>query len=373
MLCPNCTAQNSPHSKFCRSCGISLSIKCANCGKENAAVAKFCVGCGKSLTPNKVANTESTPKVSNALGQNSLSEPSALYQSPDAAKALSPTVTITQGIHEEDQPRQSTDIPAARSPEIRNTGDNKAVSLKTHPLLPSNESLSAHTLEPISTITKAEVVLAQTLSNGAVYSEHREMLKQDSEWKVGFLLGNQVQERKPKAAPTTAVAPEQPTVGAATEPTAVSPNTTQAPCTYKAVIRGKYQGNWFDFDTADSGRNPLMFSVVKSNSILSESDLSPPVDWGLPAYDSSDNPFWQSGLAPKEFYPNPNIKASQLGDAKGTLNNMGSLQSDQNRFAIARHTYGEALEIYMKLAERDPEGYEADVQRVKANLDRLPQ
>lgn len=38
--------------------------------------------------------------------------------------------------------------------------------------------------------------------------------------------------------------------------------TTQPPGTYKAVIRGKYQGQWFDFDTTGGGVNPRVFSAV---------------------------------------------------------------------------------------------------------------
>jgi hypothetical protein len=33
--------------------------------------------------------------------------------------------------------------------------------------------------------------------------------------------------------------------------------------TYKAVVRGKVGGQWFDFDTVNSGVNPKSFSVVR--------------------------------------------------------------------------------------------------------------
>ena len=48
---------------------------------------------------------------------------------------------------------------------------------------------------------------------------------------------------------------------------------TQTPGTYKAVIRGRYQGQWFDFGTVGGGQNPVTFSAVDSSSSTKEGDI----------------------------------------------------------------------------------------------------
>lgn len=42
---------------------------------------------------------------------------------------------------------------------------------------------------------------------------------------------------------------------------------TQPPGSYKVVIRGQYQGQWFDFDTTGSGVNPKTFTAVIVSSV----------------------------------------------------------------------------------------------------------
>ncbi|MGA8657615.1 MAG: tetratricopeptide repeat protein [Chthoniobacterales bacterium] len=51
-----------------------------------------------------------------------------------------------------------------------------------------------------------------------------------------------------------------------------------------------------------------------------------------------------------------------------TLNNLGVLDSDQNRLEEARNDYGEALKIYRELAQRDPQTYLPSVARTLNNL-----
>jgi hypothetical protein len=55
-----------------------------------------------------------------------------------------------------------------------------------------------------------------------------------------------------------------------------------------------------------------------------------------------------------------------------TLNNLGLLDRDQNRMAEARKDYEEALAIYEAFAQRDPELFKADVERLKRLLKELP-
>ena len=55
-----------------------------------------------------------------------------------------------------------------------------------------------------------------------------------------------------------------------------------------------------------------------------------------------------------------------------TLNNLGILDSDQNRMADARKEYEEALKIYEAFAEQDPEQFTTDVKRLKKLLKELP-
>ena len=55
-----------------------------------------------------------------------------------------------------------------------------------------------------------------------------------------------------------------------------------------------------------------------------------------------------------------------------TLNNLGILDSDQNRMAEARKEYEEALKIYEAFAKQDPEQFTTDVKRLKKLLQELP-
>ena len=55
-----------------------------------------------------------------------------------------------------------------------------------------------------------------------------------------------------------------------------------------------------------------------------------------------------------------------------TLNNLGILDSDQNRMAEARKEYEEALKIYEAFVEQDPEQFTTDVKRLKKLLKELP-
>ena len=55
-----------------------------------------------------------------------------------------------------------------------------------------------------------------------------------------------------------------------------------------------------------------------------------------------------------------------------TLNNLGILDSDQNRMAKARKEYEEALKIYEAFAKQDPEQFTTDVKRLKKLLQELP-
>ena len=52
----------------------------------------------------------------------------------------------------------------------------------------------------------------------------------------------------------------------------------------------------------------------------------------------------------------------------GTLNNLGNLQSDKNEFEDALKSYKEALEIYRKLAQANPQTYLPDVAMTLINL-----
>jgi tetratricopeptide (TPR) repeat protein len=55
-----------------------------------------------------------------------------------------------------------------------------------------------------------------------------------------------------------------------------------------------------------------------------------------------------------------------------TLNNLGILDSAQNRMAEARKEYEEALKIYEAFAKQDPEQFTTDVKRLKKLLQELP-
>src|SRR5262249_23613984 len=54
-----------------------------------------------------------------------------------------------------------------------------------------------------------------------------------------------------------------------------------------------------------------------------------------------------------------------LPSMAGTLKNLGVLHRDQNRMAEARQGYEEALAIYQRFAERDPQQFRAGVARVE--------
>jgi tetratricopeptide (TPR) repeat protein len=58
-------------------------------------------------------------------------------------------------------------------------------------------------------------------------------------------------------------------------------------------------------------------------------------------------------------------------DVARTLNNLGILESDQNRMDDARTAYDEALKIYRKLAQANPDTYLPDVATTLNNLGRL--
>jgi hypothetical protein len=54
-----------------------------------------------------------------------------------------------------------------------------------------------------------------------------------------------------------------------------------------------------------------------------------------------------------------------LPDVAATLNNLGILDCDQNRMEEARNEYAEALNIYERFAERNPERFSAYVTKMK--------
>jgi hypothetical protein len=54
------------------------------------------------------------------------------------------------------------------------------------------------------------------------------------------------------------------------------------------------------------------------------------------------------------------------------LNNLGILDHDQNRMAVARKEYEEALKTYEAFPKQDPEQFRTDVRRLKKLLKGLP-
>jgi Tetratricopeptide repeat len=54
------------------------------------------------------------------------------------------------------------------------------------------------------------------------------------------------------------------------------------------------------------------------------------------------------------------------------LNNLGILDSDQNKMAEARNEYEEALRIYEAFAKQGLEQFTIDVKRLKKLLQKLP-
>ena len=49
MICPNCTEDNAPSARFCRTCGQQYGESCLICGFENPAESSYCGGCGARL------------------------------------------------------------------------------------------------------------------------------------------------------------------------------------------------------------------------------------------------------------------------------------------------------------------------------------
>ena len=49
MKCPKCQTENPETNKFCRECGVSLSMVCPHCGTEVLSQDKFCGKCGQAL------------------------------------------------------------------------------------------------------------------------------------------------------------------------------------------------------------------------------------------------------------------------------------------------------------------------------------
>jgi len=54
-----------------------------------------------------------------------------------------------------------------------------------------------------------------------------------------------------------------------------------------------------------------------------------------------------------------------------TLNNLANLDRAQNQMEAARKGFEEALNIYERFAERNPERFQSDVARVKRQLQTL--
>lgn len=52
--CPNCQADNREEAKFCRKCGVNLSVICPKCGVENLPGDNFCDQCGDALGESEI-------------------------------------------------------------------------------------------------------------------------------------------------------------------------------------------------------------------------------------------------------------------------------------------------------------------------------
>jgi len=50
MKCPRCQTENSEGRKFCRKCGIKLSLICPECRFENLPEDSYCGECGYDFT-----------------------------------------------------------------------------------------------------------------------------------------------------------------------------------------------------------------------------------------------------------------------------------------------------------------------------------
>src|SRR5260221_231599 len=92
-------------------------------------------------------------------------------------------------------------------------------------------------------------------------------------------------------------------------------------------------------------------------------ELRPQMDDARKEYEESLKTFRELARQDPETY---------LPDVAMTLNNLGILDSDQNRMAEARKEYEEALKIYEAFAKQDPEQFRADVKRLKKLLKELP-
>ena len=67
MKCGKCSYENNGVSRFCESCGASLTIKCSACSADNPPNAKFCEQCAKPFpgtrpAPAKSPDASPTPK-----------------------------------------------------------------------------------------------------------------------------------------------------------------------------------------------------------------------------------------------------------------------------------------------------------------------
>src|SRR5690349_7185106 len=51
MNCQQCQQANPPNAKFCRECGVRLTMACPKCNALLETGQKFCNECGTRLTP----------------------------------------------------------------------------------------------------------------------------------------------------------------------------------------------------------------------------------------------------------------------------------------------------------------------------------
>lgn len=93
--------------------------------------------------------------------------------------------------------------------------------------------------------------------------------------------------------------------------------TSKAPGTYKAVVRGKYQGQWFNFGTTGSGVNPKSFSVIRDTTkpVFNSFAVSPSTITigGSPSINYTVSDSGGSGLKQVELW-----RANDSGGAPGT-------------------------------------------------------
>ena len=68
MRCPSCSYENPKDSRFCESCGSSLTPTCPSCGAEISLGARFCRACGQGIGEATTPPTRTpTPQPSPAL------------------------------------------------------------------------------------------------------------------------------------------------------------------------------------------------------------------------------------------------------------------------------------------------------------------